>query len=302
MFITKYKKIFFAISGLLVIVSLFAMIKFGFNIGIDFKGGAMTEVEYVNGRPDAQAVMDSIKEQFPGSHVQVAGEKDLIVRTKDLTDKEHTALLNALSMGGVNQVTEKSFNSVGPVIGKELRSKAWIAIVAVILGIVLFIAFAFRKVSQPISSWKYGLVTTISLVHDIIIPAGLFAILGKEVNSLFVVALLSILGISVHDKIVVFDRIRENLKLKLYNSFEETVGRSLEQTFARSINTSLTILIVLATLFYVGPESTKDFSLMLFAGVAIGTYSSIFFGSPLLVVAEKLQDRKRSKNLKTKNA
>jgi preprotein translocase SecF subunit len=167
--------------------------------------------------------------------------------------------------------------------------------VAVLLGIVLFIAFAFRKVSLPVSSWKYGLITMVSLVHDIIIPAGIFAYLGKEVNSLFVVALLSILGISVHDKIVVFDRIRENLKLRVGNNFPETVGKSLEQTFARSINTSLTTLIVLGALWYLGPDSIRDFSMLLFTGVAIGTYSSIFFASPLVVWIEKFQGRRGRK-------
>ena len=135
----------------------------------------------------------------------------------------------------------------------------------------------------------------VSLIHDIIIPAGLFAYLGKEVNSLFVVALLSILGISVHDKIVVFDRIRENLRLKVSNLFEEVVGKSLVQTFTRSVNTSLTILIVLGALWYFGPASTRDFSMLLFAGVFIGTYSSIFFASPLTVWVEKLQGRKGKK-------
>ncbi len=295
MFIIKYKNIFFAISTALVVLSLGAMTAKGFNLGIDFKGGSMTEVAYENTRPDMVALETATKDKFPGSHVQLAGEKDLIVRTKDLTDAEHTNLIKELSLNGASPLVEKQFSSVGPTIGKELRSRAWAAILTVLLGIVLFIAFAFRKVSEPISSWKYGLITMVSLIHDIIIPAGLFAFLGKEVNSLFVVAILSILGISVHDKIVVFDRIRENLKLRVSNIFGETVGKSLEQTFARSINTSLTILIVLGALWYLGPVSTRDFSLLLFVGVFIGTYSSIFFASPLTVWVEKLQGRKGKK-------
>jgi preprotein translocase subunit SecF len=294
MFIIRLRKIFFTISALAVAVSIFAVAFYGFNFGIDFKGGSLLEVTYETARPSVADLTANLDKVMPGAQIQLAGEKDVFVRTRDLTDEEHTTVLNALTVGE-SKAVEKRFNSIGPVIGKELRSKAWMAITAVILGIMLFIAFAFRKVSQPISSWKYGLVTTISLVHDILIPTGIFVYLGKEVNSLFVVALLSILGISVHDKIVVFDRVRENLRLRLYKEFSETVGKSLEQTFARSINTSLTILAVLFALFYFGPETTRDFSLLLFIGVAIGTYSSIFFGAPLLVWLEKLQIGKGKK-------
>ena len=274
-----------------MVLGIFSMLYFGFNAGIDFKGGAIIEVSYSSARPDILLITDSVKKEFPDAHIQTVGDGGVFVRTKDLSDPEHTKLLSVLSFDGKNQITEKRFNSIGPTIGKELRSKAWYAIIAVILGIVLFIAFAFRGVSKPISSWKYGLITTVALIHDIIIPAGLFAYLGKEVNSLFVVALLSILGISVHDKIVVFDRVRENLRLKFSPDFSQTVGESLRQTFTRSVNTSLTILIVLGALWYFGPASTKDFALLLFTGVAIGTYSSVFFASPLLVTIEKLQNK-----------
>lgn len=294
MFIIRLRKIFFTISALAIAAAIFAISFYGFNFGIDFKGGSLIEASYETTRPEIADLTASLEKVIQGAHIQLAGENGVFVRTKDLTEEEHTAVLSALTIDK-NVATEERFNSIGPVIGKELRSKAWMAITAVILGIMLFIAFAFRKVSQPISSWKYGFVTTISLVHDIIIPTGIFVYLGKEVNSLFVVALLSILGISVHDKIVVFDRVRENLRLRLYKDFSETVGKSLEQTFARSINTSLTILAVLFALFYFGPETTRDFSLLLFLGVAIGTYSSIFFGAPLLVWFEKLQAGKGNK-------
>ncbi|MEK7143344.1 MAG: protein translocase subunit SecF, partial [Patescibacteria group bacterium] len=294
MIIVKYRKIFFTVSAVLAVLGIFSMLYFGFNVGIDFKGGSIIEVAYIEARPDMALVNDSVKKEFPDAHIQTVGNDGVFVRTKDLSDAEHTKLLGALSFENKNQITEKRFNSIGPTIGKELRSKAWYAIIAVILGIVLFIAFAFRGVSKPISSWKYGLITTAALMHDIIIPAGLFAYLGKEVNALFVVALLSILGISVHDTIVVFDRIRENLRLKISDSFEETVGRSLGQTFTRSVNTSLTILVVLFALWYVGPAATKDFALLLFVGVFIGTYSSVFFASPLLVTLDKWQNKKNN--------
>lgn len=290
MFIIFYRKIFFAISGFLAVAAVFSMFYFGFNTGIDFTGGAILEAEYAGVRPDIGALTASVKKEFPDAVVQTAGEKGVFVRTRDLTDAEHSKLLGILSSGGA-AAAEKQFNSIGPTIGRELRQKAWLAIAAVLFAIMLFIAFAFRKVSEPISSWKYGGITLIGLAHDIIIPAGLFAYLGKEVNSLFVVALLSILGISVHDKIVVFDRMRENLKLKLSSDFATTVGKSLEQTFARSVNTSLTTLFVLFALWFFGPASIRDFALLLFTGVAIGTYSSIFFAAPLFVTLEKWQKK-----------
>ena len=251
------------------------------------------EVVYEGQVPDTEALKEALRKDFPETHIQSTGENGILVRTVDLSGDSHAKLLEGLSLFGKAPLTEKQSSSIGPTIGKELRSKAWFAILAVIFGIVLFIAFAFRGVSKPISSWRYGFITLVALAHDIIIPAGLFVYLGKEINSLFVVALLSILGISVHDKIVVFDRIRENLRLHANRLFDETVGKSLVQTFARSVNTSLTILIVLGVLWYMGPESTRDFAMLLFAGVAIGTYSSVFFAAPLLVFVEKLQKKSK---------
>lgn len=294
MFIVKYRKIFFAISALLIVASAGAIATFGLSFGIDFKGGSILEASYKDVRPDIVEVQNAIQSLSLGSvRVQTAGERDVIVRTKSLSEGEHQNLLKALSLDGKSQVEEKRFNSIGPVIGSELRSKAWIAIILVILGIVLFIAFAFRHVSEPITSWKYGMIIIVSLLHDIIIPTGVVAFLGKDVDTLFVIALLSIMGLSVHDSIVVFDRIRENLRLKKWRDFSETVGKSLEQTFVRSINTSLTIILVLFALYFFGPASTKDFSLILLVGMFFGTYSSIFLGSPLLVTTKLLQDKKK---------
>jgi len=165
----------------------------------------------------------------------------------------------------------------------------------------LFITFAFRKVSEPVSSWKYGLVAVLALVHDVLIPTGVFAILGHfkgvEIDTLFVTAILVVLGFSVHDTIVVFDRVRENLRrAKESNArkdFETVVGESISQTFTRSINTSLTTLLALIVLYFVGGEATRLFSLALIIGVVVGTYSSIFIGSPLLVTLERLKNRQK---------
>ncbi len=187
---------------------------------------------------------------------------------------------------------------MGPLLGTEALRKALVSIVLVILAIVLFIAFAFRKVSQPISSWKYGVVAIIALIHDVIIPTGVFSVLGHyagyEVDTLFVTALLVVLGFSVHDTIVVFDRVRENLgHAKANKPFSEIVGESISQTFTRSINTSMTTLLALVVLYFVGGQSTQHFSLALIVGIVAGTYSSVFLGSPLLVTIWKWQEGRK---------
>ena len=208
-----------------------------------------------------------------------------------------SASLSALE-NGVSKFEERRFDSIGPLLGKESARKALISVVLVLVMIVLFIAFAFRKVSEPVSSWKYGVIAVIALAHDVIIPSGVFVVLGHlvptiEVDTLFVTAILVILGFSVHDTIVVFDRVRENLKFHRRDSFEQTVGESISQTFTRSNNTSLTVVLALIILYIVGGSATHNFTLALLIGVIVGTYSSIFIGSPLLVTIEKWQRRRR---------
>lgn len=296
MFIIKYKKIFVSISAILVIFSIIVLFVFPLKIGIDFKGGALTEVVYKNTRPSQVDLDLALKNLNIGSVlVQPTGELGYIVKSADLSEEEHSLLLKTLSLNGKNSLEEKNFNSIGPSVGRELTRKAIISIVLVSIGIILFIAFAFRKVSKPVSSWKYGLMAVVSLLHDVIIPIGLFALLshfyGAEIDTLFVVAALTILSLSVSDTIVIFDRIRENLKAKLGNNFKETVGKSLDQSYLRSIFTSLTVIMVLLSLFFFGPESTKYFALMLTAGMFFGTYSSIFLASPLLVFMEEWQKK-----------
>jgi len=298
MFVIKYRKIFFAISALLVGLSIFAMFYYGFNFGIDFKGGSLLEVSFSQDRPSSDIVNDGLKSLSLGSYsLQPSGNQNYILRTRELTQEEKNSIVSTLSGDGSYEVKEERFNTIGPIIGKELRTKALLAILVVIIGIVLFVTFAFRKVSEPVSSWKYGLATIIALAHDVIVPTGIFILFiryhGGEIDVLFVSALLAILGYSVHDTIVVFDRVRENLHInkdfRKKENFEDTVGTSVGQTFGRSINTSLTIFIVLAALYFLGGESTRDFTFVLLVGVIAGTYSSIFLASPLLVTLEKLQ-------------
>jgi len=301
MFIIKNKKIFIGISAGLVILAIFSPFFFGLRIGIDFKGGALTEVSYQETRPSQEelnAIFPSL--DIGGVLLQPTGEKDYIIKTRDLNDEEHTKLLQALSLEEKYTLEEKSFNSIGPSVGRELTKKTIIAIILVALGIILFIAFAFRKVSRPISSWRYGVIAIISLLHDVIIPIGIFALLshylGIEVDTLFVVAVLTILGLSVSDTIVIFDRIRENLRNQISNSkitFGEIVGKSLEQSYVRSISTSLTVILVLLSLFFFGPYSTKYFALMMTFGMFFGTYSSIFLASPILALVEEWQTKNK---------
>ncbi|KKT00034.1 MAG: Protein translocase subunit SecF [Candidatus Nomurabacteria bacterium GW2011_GWF2_43_8] len=300
MFIIKYKKIFIGVSITLVVLALLSLFMFGLTVGIDFKGGALTEVVYKVERP-AQADLNKNLEAlgFGSILLQPTGELGYIVKSRDLNDSEHTLILQTLSGGKNDILTEMSFNSIGPSVGRELARKAVMAVVLVSLAIICFIAFAFRKVSKPVSSWKYGIIAIVALLHDAVIPTGIFAALshyyGAELDTLFVVAILTILGLSVSDTIVIFDRIRENLKNQMTGSkinFSEVVGHSLEQSFVRSLSTSLTVILVLLALFFFGPVTTKYFALMLTAGMFFGTYSSIFLASPLLVLSEEWQSKK----------
>jgi preprotein translocase subunit SecF len=299
MFIIKHKKIFIGISATLVVLSLISLFTFGLEIGIDFKGGALMEVEYTGERPPQEQLNEKLEGLELGSVlVQPTGERGYIIKSRDLTEEEHSKVLTTLSNDGVNELEEKSFNSIGPSVGRELTRKAVVAIILVSLAIIFFIAFAFRGVSKPVSSWRYGFIAIVTLLHDVIIPIGIFTVLshfyGLEVDTLFVVAILTILGLSVSDTIVIFDRVRENLndEDKSKMKFPEVVGLSLEQSFARSLSTSLTVLLVLLALIFFGPESTQYFALMLGAGMFFGTYSSLFVASPLLVLVQEWQDRK----------
>lgn len=296
MFIINHRKIWYAFSLFIVIASMFAVFKFGLKQGIDFTGGSFLEAEYVSARPDISLIREKAGNlSFGNVSVQPSGEKSIIVKTRNLTEEEHQNLLAVL--GPKESFKETRFDSIGPTIGKELKKKSVTAIIFVIVMIILYIAFAFRKVSRPVSSFYYGFAAIVALIHDVALPAGVFAVLGHyygvEIDTLFVTALLTVLGFSVHDTIVVFDRVRENLKGGYSGDFAETVGSSVKQTIGRSINTSLTVILVLLAVFFLGGESTKYFSLALLIGVAIGTYSSIFLASPLLVTLQKIQSRKK---------
>jgi preprotein translocase subunit SecF len=299
MFVIKYRKIFYTFSAIIFAVAFYGIFVFGLKLGIDFNGGVIVDMNYTTA-PDTTKINPALEKLNIGDYsLRASGSNDVILRTRTLSDSERNDVLTALSLGGEN-ATVKTFDSVGPILGAELQKKSMYAIILVILAIVAFITFAFRHVSKPVSSWKYGIVAVIALIHDVLIPVGFFAFLGHfygvEADSLFVTAILVVLGFSVHDTIVVFDRTRENLRIneseKQRKDFEKIVGESVNQTFIRSINTSLTVVFALIVLYFTGPAATKDFSLALLVGIIAGTYSSIFIGSPLLVTLEKWQHKK----------
>ncbi len=310
MFVVRYRKIWFGISAILFAISIAAMLTYGFKLSIDFKGGTITEAKYLSERPDKASIEEKIAAlDIGGFSIRPSGETNYIVRSRELNESERSSLQSALGISSTTNGTIERQNTIGPVAGSQLQGKAVKAIGTVVLMIVLFVTFAFRGVSKParpdehpfgrVSSWKYGFATIIALLHDVIIPLGLFVILGHlfgtEIDLLFVTGILAVLGYSVHDTIVVFDRVRENLTIntekKIKEDFETTVGKSVSQTFGRSINTSLTIFITLLALYIFGSSATKEFSLLLLVGVVIGTYSSIFIGSPLLVTFQKWQKK-----------
>ena len=242
--------------------------------------------------PTQTEIENSLTKSFGENKLTKTGVDTYSVTLRDLKEEDYPKLQSVLAGNASSTVEIKEFAMTGPSISSEIVSKSILGFFLVIFAIGIFIWFAFRGVSYPVSSWKYGIIIIITLVHDMIIPAGVFAWLGHyrgiEVDALFVVAILTILGISISDTIVIFDRVRENLKGASKNaSFEDVVGKSLNQSLVRSIATSMAVIIVLLCLVFFGPDSTKYFAITLTIGMFVGTYSSIFFASPLLVLVSK---------------
>ncbi|HEY4495245.1 MAG TPA: protein translocase subunit SecF [Candidatus Paceibacterota bacterium] len=288
--IVENRKVFYAISVIFIAISIIALALWGLHFGIDFKGGSILEINY-SALPDLNLVSDALKPlKLNDLKISPLGLNGAVLRFGETDEATHQNIVKILAAEAEKnkiQFEERRFSSIGPTIGAELKQKSIKAIIIVLLGISLYIAWAFRKVAQPISSWRYGVVTLAALFHDLIIPIGLFAYLGRfygvEVGANFIVALLVILGFSVHDTIVVFDRIRENLKRYSQLSFMPLVNQSIRETFVRSLSTSFTVLLTLAALYVFGGESLKYFVLALMVGIFSGTYSSIFIAAPLLV-------------------
>ena len=289
MFIVKNRIAFYILSAILIGSSIFAYFKWDLNYGIDFTGGSSIEIQPIATsttvtQVEAKKVLD---ESFDGAVVRPYGEAGFIIKTQDVVDSKDTTFANKLNAVLPTHKIER-VDTIGPTLGAELKQKSITSIVLVLIAIVLFITFAFRQVSGVVPSWKYGAAAIVALFHDVIIPIGFFAAMnhfvgGYEVDALFITALLVVLGFSIHDTIVVFDRVRENLRVVKNKSFEEIVGISVSETFVRSINTSLTTILALIAVYMWGPDTTHHFALALIIGIAAGTYSSIFVGSNLLV-------------------
>ncbi len=290
--IVGHKKIWFVLSGVLILSAIGAVVFLGFKQSAEFKGGTLWEFSAIADHPS----LSDMQTIFVGNLGVKGAEVSLdeksqtfIVRFDSIDEATHQRLESAIK-NQLPSFSELSFQSIGPSIGAALRQKSIVALLLVIIGISLYIAYAFRKASRPVSSWKYGLVTLFTLFHDVVIPAGVLALLGYlqgvEITSNAVVALLVVMGFSVHDTIVVFDRIRENLSLDRGRThFDKVVNDSVNQTMARSINTSFTLILVLLALYFVGPASLQSFVIILLVGVTTGIYSSIFIASPILTLA-----------------
>lgn len=292
MFIIKYKNYFLAISAIVVLLSVASVAVYGLRKSIDFTGGAKIGFSYMGEVPGEEVVRNSLATNFGEVKLMQTGTSTYEATIRDLTEKDYPTVQKALQVSASSSAVVNTFSMTGPVVSSEIVKSAVWGVLLVILAIILFIWFSFRSVSYPVSSFKYGLITVVTMIHDIVIPTGVFAYLGHtqgvEVDALFIVAILTVIGISISDTIVVFDRIRENLKKATKSaSFEDVVGKSLQETIVRSIATSLAVIIVLLCLVFFGPASTKYFALTLTIGMFVGTYSSIFVASPLLVYAAK---------------
>ncbi len=295
----KYKWFFFGISLLVILPGLFFLVRFGLRLSIDFTGGTLLEIK--NTKLVENNNLQKTKEIFTKDNIEVAsiqktGNGTYLFRTKTIDkDQKNKILADIQSQFGPTE--EERFETVGPTIGAELTQKALLSVLVASLMIVVYIAYAFREIPKPYSPWKFGISAVVALLHDVLVVTGLFAIFGYflkvEIDTLFITALLTVIGFSVHDTIVVFDRVRENLRKDGgRSSFTAIVNESVLQTLVRSLNTSLTVLFTLLALILFGGETIRWFVIALFIGVFSGTYSSIFNAAPLLVLWEEYRGRK----------
>lgn len=299
----KYSKVWFAISGVLMVGAIAALSLWGLKLGIDFTGGSLLELKFSQNRPTVEQVQNTLVSAGLADHVvQSSGDDTVIIRTHFLDETDHQILVRKFAENYQKDgttITESRFETIGSTVSEQLRNRAFWGLFWVVLAIVLYIAYAFRGVSRPVASWKYGVLAIVALVHDILMVVGVFALLGKfagvEVDIDFVLALLTVLGFSVTDRIVVYDRIRENVLRKTGDTFADIVNTALNETLMRSINSTFAVLLPLLALYFLGGETIKNFALALLVGMASGAYSSIFIASPLLVFVEKWQRRQSAK-------
>ena len=284
-------------------VSIYFLIAFGLNLGIDFEGGSSISVVYKNDTPSIETIKTAVSsiEGMSNIQVQPAGNNEIILKIneKDVSSETYNNILLKMSEAGEIDESASSVETISPLIGKELKDKTVLVVVVALLAMLAYIALAFRNVSKPISSFQYGFSSTLMLFHDVIIPLGILAFLGHyygaQLTIPVVTALLTIVGYCINNNVVVFDRIRENLMKDRRSSYAEIVNKSLNETFTRCVNTSLTVLIALSCLYYFfsNEESLKYFTLIMGIGVIVGIFSSVFLASPLLVSWNNLRQNKR---------
>lgn len=285
----KYHKLHYIIAGVLVIAAILSLIKFGLNLSTDFLGGTIWEISFES-RPANAVIQESLNKFDLGETViQPTEGSGVILRFKTIDEETHQQMLSVLNE--ISGVEEKRFESIGPAIGKELREKTILLVIISLIALLTYIAIAFRKLTWPIAGWQYGLVSIITLAIDVSAPFLVLVLLGKFYNVQFtipiVAAILTVIGYTMNDKVIVFDRVRENLLKTRADSFSETVNQSLNQIIGRSLSTGACTLIILLMIFLFGGETLKYFALTLIVGIVVGTYTSLFVASSLLVTWSK---------------
>jgi len=291
----KFKWWYFAISLVVIIPGIYSLIVHGLKLSIDFTGGSLLEIKTASA--SAQTVFKQVTEtqKLELSQIQTSSDNVYLLRFKPLTLGQNDAFVKAIK-SEMADTQELRYETVGPVVGAELTRNSFLAVIMASVAIIAYISWSFRSVPKPYTAWKFGASAVIALLHDAVLLLGMFSIFGHyfgaEVDVLFVTAVLTVIGFSVHDTIVVFDRIRENLPKMNKASFEEVVNFSLTETLVRSLNTSITVTLTLSALLLFGGESTRWFVTALLVGIISGTYSSIFNAAPILV----LWETKKSKN------
>ena len=289
----KYSKLYFAVAIIAVVLSVYALFSYGLKVGIDFEGGSLIQFDYKNARPETALIQNALSgiEETKNVQIQPMGDKGVALKIgqKDISAEVYNNIITKVKETG--EIDEKSISSetISPLIGKELRDKTIIVAIVALIAMLIYIAIAFRNVSKPITSFQYGLSSTLMLFHDIMIPLGVLALLGHlygaQLTIPVITAILTIVGSCINNTVVVFDRIRENLTRDRKSSYADIVNKSLNETFARCMNTSLSIMIALGVLFYFfgSEESLKYFTIIMIVGTIAGTFSSTFLASPVLV-------------------
>ena len=292
----KYKNFFLVFSSLVIITCAVLMVIWPLKPSIEFTGGSVLEIKYQDNRPANQEVQDKIKDLNLGDvAIQQVEDKGLILRMQSTSEDIHQKVVEKLKETG--NFEEQSFESIGPVVGKELYQKTVLLVIVSLIAMLLYIAFAFRNVPGPVSPWIYGLASFLILTHDVVVPLGVFSVLGKvygiQVTIPIITALLTVVGYAINNVIVVYDRTRENLLRTRNINFAEIANISINQTLSRQINTSLAVLFPLFAMYFISGVALKYFSLALILGIITGTYSSIFLATPMLVAWLNFRDGKQ---------